>query len=172
MTAKIHDHANNSPCKLRSALEQRILVIDGAMGSMIQTYDLQEADYRGKRFADYHRDLKGNNDLLNITNPTVIDQIHRAYLDAGTDILETNTFNGTRVAQGDYGLEDTAREINVAGAKLARLAADEYTLKDPTKPRFVAGVLGPTPRTNTKTGLVICAFPCGILSTCHCRQGG
>ena len=147
MTVKTHDQANNAPCALHSALEQRILVIDGAMGSMIQTYDLQEADYRGERFADYHRDLKGNNDLLNITQPEVIDQIHRAYLDAGTDILETNTFNGTRVAQGDYGLQGSAREINVAGAKLARLAADEYTLKDPSKPRFVAGVLGPTPRT-------------------------
>ncbi|MBT8149279.1 MAG: homocysteine S-methyltransferase family protein, partial [Gammaproteobacteria bacterium] len=132
---------------LRQALDKKILVIDGAMGSMIQGYQLQEADYRGARFADYSSDLKGNNDLLNLTRPEVISEIHRAYLDAGADILETNTFNGTRVAQGDYGLQNVAREINLAGAQLARQAADEYSAKDPDKPRFVAGVLGPTPRT-------------------------
>lgn len=133
--------------QLHKALEDRILVIDGAMGSMIQTYDLQEADYRGDRFADFPKDLKGNNDLLCLTKPEVIREIHRAYLDAGADILETNTFNGTRVAQGDYTLEDVAADINLAGAKLAREVADEYTAANPDKPRFVAGVLGPTPRT-------------------------
>jgi 5-methyltetrahydrofolate--homocysteine methyltransferase len=132
---------------LTSAMKQRILVIDGAMGSMIQTYNLQEADYRGSQFADYDRDIKGNNDLLNITCPNVIRDIHRAYLDAGADLIETNTFNGTRTAQGDYGLQDSAREINLKGAQLAREAADEYTAQNPQKPRFVAGVLGPTPRT-------------------------
>lgn len=139
--------ASNRIAALKRALQQRILVIDGAMGSMIQNYDLQEADYRGERFADFDKDLKGNNDLLCITKPEVIREIHRAYLDAGADILETNTFNGTRVAQGDYTLESVAAEINLAGAKLAREVADEYTAANPDKPRFVAGVLGPTPRT-------------------------
>ena len=134
-----------SPIEL--ALEDRILVIDGAMGSMIQTYELEEQDYRGQRFADFHKDLKGNNDLLNLTRPDVIKEIHRAYLDAGADILETNTFNGTRVAQGDYELEDVAAEISLAGARLAREVCDEYNRNNPDKPRFVAGVLGPTPRT-------------------------
>ena len=132
---------------LQQALAKRILVIDGAMGSMIQTYDLQEADYRGERFADYAKDLKGNNDLLCLTKPEVIKEIHRAYLDAGADILETNTFNGTRVAQGDYSLESVAAEINLAGARLAREVADQHTAENPDQPRFVAGVLGPTPRT-------------------------
>ncbi|MBT6579194.1 MAG: dihydropteroate synthase, partial [Cellvibrionales bacterium] len=132
---------------LHQALKDRILVIDGAMGSMIQAYDLQEADYRGERFADFPKDLKGNNDLLCLTKPEVIREIHCAYLDAGADILETNTFNGTRVAQGDYTLEDIAAEINLEGAKIAREVADQYTAANPDKPRFVAGVLGPTPRT-------------------------
>ncbi len=122
-------------------------MIDGAMGSMIQTYELEEQDYRGERFADFHKDLKGNNDLLNLTRPDVIKEIHRAYLDAGADILETNTFNGTRVAQGDYELEDVAAEISLAGARLAREVCDEYNRDNADKPRFVAGVLGPTPRT-------------------------
>lgn len=138
---------SNKISPLEQALQDRILVIDGAMGSMIQTYELQEADYRGSRFADFHKDLKGNNDLLNLTKPEVIKEIHRAYLEAGADILETNTFNGTRVAQGDYQLEDFAREISLAGAKLAREVCDEYNANNPAKPRFVAGVLGPTPRT-------------------------
>lgn len=137
--------AEKSP--IERALEDRILVIDGAMGSMIQTYELQEQDYRGEQFANFHKDLKGNNDLLNLTRPDIIKEIHRAYLDAGADILETNTFNGTRVAQGDYELEDVAAEISLAGAKLAREVCDEYNLNNPAKPRFVAGVLGPTPRT-------------------------
>ncbi|MDB6062255.1 MAG: methionine synthase [Verrucomicrobiaceae bacterium] len=134
---------------LKQALQQRILILDGAMGTMIQTYGLQEADYRGERFADYHRDIKGNNDLLALTKPEVIAGIHTAYLEAGADILETNTFNSTRVSQADYGLEDIVYELNVAGARLARQCADQMTAKTPDRPRYVAGVLGPTSRTAT-----------------------
>jgi 5-methyltetrahydrofolate--homocysteine methyltransferase len=132
---------------LKQNLSERILIIDGAMGSMIQSYGLEEADYRGDRLADYHLDIKGNNDLLSITQPKIIEEIHKAYLDAGADIIETNSFNATRIAQGDYELEDYAYEINVAAAKIARDAADKVTANNPAKPRFVAGVLGPTPRT-------------------------
>ena len=132
---------------LQRALEQRILVIDGAMGSMIQTYALQDKDYRGERFADFPAELKGNNDLLCLTRPDIVRDIHRAYLDAGADIIETNTFNATRIAQGDYQLESIAAEINLAGARLAREIVDQYNSADPEKARFVAGVLGPTPRT-------------------------
>ncbi|RZV51361.1 MAG: methionine synthase, partial [Pseudomonadales bacterium] len=137
----------NTTQRLRDALAERILVIDGAMGSMIQGYKLAEDDFRGERFQSHHKNLAGNNDLLNISRPDVIEEIHRAYLDAGADILETNTFNGTRVAQGDYDLQEAAHDINLAGARLARKVADEYSAKTPDKPRFVAGVLGPTPRT-------------------------
>jgi 5-methyltetrahydrofolate--homocysteine methyltransferase len=133
--------------EIQSLLKARILVLDGAMGTMIQRHGLQEADYRGTRFADYGRDLKGNNDLLLLTRPEVIRGIHAEYLAAGADILETNTFNATRVSQADYGLESIVYELNVAGAKLAREACDEFTARDPKKPRFVAGVLGPTSRT-------------------------
>src|SRR5690606_34527551 len=134
---------------LKQALQERILILDGAMGTMIQNYGLQEADYRGVRFADYHRDVKGNNDLLALTKPEVIAAIHTAYLEAGADILETNTFNSTRVSQADYGLEELVYELNVAGAYLARRCADEMTAKTPDRPRYVAGVLGPTSRTAT-----------------------
>ena len=132
---------------LLSALETRIVIIDGAMGTMIQGYNLQEADYRGSEFAEHPDDLKGNNDLLNLTRPDVISEVHLAYLEAGADIIETNTFNGTRVAQSDYGLESAVDQINLVGAQLARQAADTMTAKTPNRPRFVAGVLGPTPRT-------------------------
>ncbi len=132
---------------LQQALAKRILIIDGAMGSMIQNYALEEADFRGERLADYPRDVKGNNDLLSITQPHIITEIHRAYLEAGADIIETNTFNSTKIAQGDYQLEALSYEINTAAAKLARVAADEFNVKTPQKPRFVAGVIGPTPRT-------------------------
>ncbi len=132
---------------LTSTLSDRILIIDGAMGSMIQSYKLEEADYRGDRLAQYHTEIKGNNDLLSITQPQITKDIHRAYLDAGADIIETNTFNATRVAQADYGLEDLAYELNVAGARVARQAADEMSAETPDRPRYVAGVLGPTPRT-------------------------
>ncbi len=130
---------------LKQLLSSRILILDGAMGTMIQQHKLEEADYRGQRFADYHLDIKGNNDLLSITAPKIIRGIHEEYLAAGADILETNTFNATRVSMSDYEMEDLAYEINVASARLAREAADKYSTDD--KPRFVAGVLGPTSKT-------------------------
>ena len=132
---------------LHAQLKQRILILDGAMGTMIQTYKLTEADYRGERFAGYGSDLKGNNDLLVLTQPQIIRDIHSAYLEAGADILETNTFNATSIAMADYHMEGLVYEINVAAAKLARDAADEFEAKNPARPRFVAGVLGPTNRT-------------------------
>jgi 5-methyltetrahydrofolate--homocysteine methyltransferase len=132
---------------LQDALKHRILTIDGAMGTMIQQYQLREEDYRGEDLADHPRDLKGNNDLLSLTRPDVVREIHQAYLDAGADVIETNTFNATAVAQDDYELGHLVREINLAGARLAREAADAATAENPEKPRFVAGVLGPTPRT-------------------------
>jgi 5-methyltetrahydrofolate--homocysteine methyltransferase len=132
---------------LNAALRSRILVLDGAMGTMIQRRKLDEGDYRGKRFATWAREIKGNNDVLSLTQPDVIREIHAEYLDAGSDILETNTFSSTRIAQADYGMEELAYELNVAGAKLAREAADAATAKAPDKPRFVAGALGPTNRT-------------------------
>jgi len=128
-------------------LNERILFLDGAMGTMIQRHKLEEADYRGERFADWPSDLKGNNDLLSLTQPQIIRDIHTQYLEAGADIIETNTFNATRVAMADYGMEALAYEINVASARLAREAAQTVTAKTPEKPRFVAGVLGPTNRT-------------------------
>jgi 5-methyltetrahydrofolate--homocysteine methyltransferase len=131
--------------ELRALLAQRILILDGAMGTMVQKHGLVEADYRGERFRNHAKDLKGNNDLLCLTRPDVIGGIHAEYLEAGADILETNTFNATRVSQAEYGLEDLAYELNVAGARLARAMADKYSTPD--KPRFVAGVLGPTSRT-------------------------
>jgi 5-methyltetrahydrofolate--homocysteine methyltransferase len=131
----------------KQRLAERILFLDGAMGTMIQTYKLEEKDYRGERFADWPRDLKGNNDLLSLTQPHIIQAIERAYLEAGSDILETNTFNATRIAMADYGMEALAYEMNVASARLARQVADEFEAKNPAKPRFVAGVIGPTNRT-------------------------
>jgi len=132
---------------LTSALQQRILVLDGAMGTMIQAEGLEEADYRGERFAEHGPDLKGNNDLLSLTRPDVIARIHRFYLEAGADIIETNTFNATAIAQDDYALGHLAPELNLAAARIARQVADELTAETPDKPRFVAGVLGPTPKT-------------------------
>ncbi len=132
---------------LHKAIKERILILDGGMGTMIQSYKLKEADYRGVRFADYHMDIAGNNDLLSITKPEVIREIQRAYLEAGADILETNTFNSTRISMADYEMEGLAHELNVASARLARELCDELTAKNPAKPRFVAGVLGPTSRT-------------------------
>jgi 5-methyltetrahydrofolate--homocysteine methyltransferase len=132
---------------LKQILSQKILFLDGAMGTMIQSYKLEEKDYRGTRFADWDIDLKGNNDLLSLTQPAIIKAIHSAYLEAGSDIIETNTFNSTRVAMADYRMESLVYEINVESARLARQACDDYSLKTPDKPRFVAGVLGPTNRT-------------------------
>ena len=142
MTAKAPSYET-----IKTLLDERILVIDGAMGTMIQGYNLQEADYRGAQFADYPLDLKGNNDLLSVTKPEVIREIHKSFLDAGADIIETNTFNATTIAQGDYQLERAVDDINRESAKLARTLCDEYTQANPDKPRFVAGVLGPTPKT-------------------------
>lgn len=133
--------------RLPELLESRILILDGAMGTMIQRYRLSESDYRGERFRDWPSDLKGNNDLLVLTKPEVIREIHEQYLEAGADILETNTFNGNRLSQADYGLQDYTAELVTAAARLARDCADRWTAKDPTKPRYVAGVLGPTSKT-------------------------
>jgi len=131
---------------LERALSQRILVLDGAMGTMVQRHRLGEADFRGERFKSHPRDLQGDNDLLVLVRPDVVAGIHDAYLEAGSDIIETNTFNSNRIAQADYGLEDAVYELNVAGARLARAAADEWTSRTPERPRFVAGSMGPTNR--------------------------
>jgi len=162
MTAAAHDAAarpdrgasfgarGDSPArliKLHEALKTRILILDGAMGTMIQKHKLSEADFRGERFKDWPRDLKGNNDLLTLTRPDVIREIHEAYLAAGADIIETNTFNSTSISQADYGMEAQVGELNREGAKLARAAADAWTAKTPSQPRFVAGAIGPTNRT-------------------------
>jgi len=132
---------------LHNALRERILILDGGMGTMIQSYKLEEEDYRGARFADWPSDVKGNNDLLLLSRPDVIAAIEKAYLDAGADILETNTFNATQVSQADYGMQALVYELNVEGARVARRVADAKTLETPDRPRFVAGVLGPTSRT-------------------------
>ena len=132
---------------LKQQLAQRIMVLDGGMGTMIQSYKLEEEDYRGSRFADWPCDLKGNNDLLVLSKPAVIREIHDAYLAAGTDILETNTFNATSIAMADYQMESLSAEINFEAARLARACADAWTAKTPDRPRYVAGVLGPTNRT-------------------------
>lgn len=132
---------------LRRELSNRMLILDGAMGTMIQRYKLTEEDYRGSRFADWHTQLKGNNDMLVLTQPEIIMNIHREYLEAGADIIETNTFNAQQISMADYGMSAFSRELNLAGAKLAREAADEYTARNPQKPRFVAGSIGPTNKT-------------------------
>ena len=148
---------NQSPTetKLRELLKQRILILDGAMGTMIQRFKLNEAQYRGEgytgpgtqgdRFKDFHKDVKGNNELLSLTRPDVILDIHEKYLAAGADLIETNTFGATTIAQADYDMADLAREMNLASAKLARAACDKFSTPD--KPRFVAGAVGPTPKT-------------------------
>ena len=130
-----------------SALKERILILDGAMGTMIQSYNLEEKDYRGQRFAQHHIELKGNNDLLSLTQPQIIEAIHKAYLDAGADIVETNTFNANATSMADYAMEELVYELNYESARLARQACDAYKTTTPEKPRFVAGVLGPTNRT-------------------------
>ena len=131
--------------QLPGMLANRILILDGAMGTMLQRFRLSEADYRGERFRDHPKDLRNNGDLLSLTRPDVVRDIHEAYLAAGVDIIETNTFGATRVAQDDYGLGEFALEMNMASAKLARTAADKFSTPD--TPRFVAGALGPTPKT-------------------------
>ncbi len=134
---------------LHELLKKRILILDGAMGTMIQKYKLDEAAYRGKEFANYHRDLKGNNDLLSLTQPQIIEAIHREYLDAGADIIETNTFNSNSVSMADYGMEDQVYALNLASAKIAKMSAQEFSKKNPAKPRFVAGAIGPTTKTSS-----------------------
>ena len=132
---------------IREILKKRILIIDGAMGTMIQRYKLEESDYRGTRFANWHTDVKGNNDLLSITQPQIIEEIHSQYMEAGADIIETNTFSSTSIAQADYEMQSLAYELNVAAAGCARRAADKFTTKNPDKPRFVAGAIGPLNKT-------------------------
>ncbi len=132
---------------LYQAVKTRILILDGGMGSLIQSHALEEKDYRGERFADFHQDLQGNNDLLSITQPDIVRGIYKSYLDAGADIIESNTFNSTRISQADYQLEDVTYELNVEGARLAREMADAKTAETPDKPRWVTGVVGPTSRT-------------------------
>jgi len=129
--------------RLQKAIQERILILDGAMGSLIQTYKLEEEDYRGERFKDYHMPIKGNNDILSITQPDIIKEIHAMYLEAGSDIIETNTFNATSISQADYDMQSAVWDINYESAKIAREVADEYTLKTPEKPRFVCGSIGP-----------------------------
>lgn len=131
--------------QLPAILQQRLVILDGAMGTMIQRLKLTEAQYRGERFKDFHKDVKGNNELLSLTQPQFIRDIHEKYLAAGADLIETNTFGATTVAQADYDMAHLAREMNVASARLARAACDKYSTPD--KPRFVAGALGPTPKT-------------------------
>jgi 5-methyltetrahydrofolate--homocysteine methyltransferase len=128
-------------------LKERILVLDGAMGTMIQRYDLTEEDFRKGWFENHSKSLKGNNDLLSLTRPDIIETIHRKYYEAGADIAETNTFSGTTIAQADYDLQSAVYDINFHSAKIARKVADEFTAKEPNKPRFVAGSIGPTNRT-------------------------
>ena len=132
---------------IQDCLQERILIIDGAMGTMIQRHKLSEAGYRGDRFKDWRSDVKGNNDLLCLTQPQIVGEIHKQYLEAGADIIETNTFNAQRVSLADYNMQELAHEINFAAAKIAKEAANEYTKKDPSKPRFVAGAIGPMNKT-------------------------
>lgn len=132
---------------IKSLLQKKILVLDGAMGTMIQQHNLSEDDFRGERFADHAHSLKGNNDLLSITQPAIIEKIHRDYFEAGADIAETNTFSSTVISQADYQLEDAVYDLNYQSARIAREVADEFTRKNPEKPRFVAGSMGPTNRT-------------------------
>ena len=147
-----HVPAVNRADALLRLLRERIVILDGAMGTMIQTYRLEEADYRGERFQDWPRDVKGNNDLLSLTRPLVIQEIHRQYLQAGADIIETNTFNSTRISMADYGMESLAQELNVGGARNARAAADAVMAAEPGRVCFVAGALGPTNKTASISG--------------------
>ena len=133
--------------KLEDLLSQKILILDGAMGTMLQEYKFTEEDFRGKAFADWPVPLQGNNDLLSLTQPQAIAAIHRKYFEAGADIVETNTFSGTRIAMADYQMQDLVYELNYQSAKIARQVADEVTAADPSKPRFVAGAMGPTNKT-------------------------
>jgi 5-methyltetrahydrofolate--homocysteine methyltransferase len=136
----------NKP-NIQEIIKKKILVLDGGMGSLIQSYNLEEEDFRGERFKNHSHPLKGNNDLLAVVQPQILKEIHNRYLEAGADILETNTFSGTTIAQADYALEDAVYDINYESARIAKECADEYTAKDPSKPRYVTGAMGPTNRT-------------------------
>ena len=138
---------SNKSAALSEAMKNRILILDGAMGTMIQQYKFEEEDYRGERFKDWHVLIKGNNDLLSLTKPEVIRDIHSQFLASGADIIETNTFNATTISMDDYEMASLSREINIESAKLARAVCDEFTAQNPDKPRYVAGVLGPTSKT-------------------------
>ena len=133
--------------EIKQLLKRRVLILDGAMGTMIQSYGLDEAGYRGDRFRNVDSDLKGNNDILSLTQPEIVKEIHDSFLRAGADIVETNTFNGTSISQADYVMESVVYELNKASAKLAKDAAQRIELETPNKPRFVAGTLGPTNKT-------------------------
>ena len=133
--------------QLKMALQERILVLDGAMGTMLQAYNFSEKDFRGERFKDFHRSVKGNNDLLSLTQPAAIAEVHRKYFEAGADIVETNTFSSTTIAMADYELEEYVYDLNYASAKIAKDVAQSITAKEPHKPRFVAGSIGPTNKT-------------------------
>ena len=138
---------NTRTQKLYEALNNRILVLDGAMGTMLQRYKFEEEDYRGERFKNWQSPLKGNNDLLSLTQPKAIEEVHAKYLEAGADIIETNTFSATTIAMADYHMEELVYELNFESAKIARKVCDEFTAKNPEKPRFVAGSIGPTNKT-------------------------
>nr|WP_299342759.1 homocysteine S-methyltransferase family protein [Allomuricauda sp.] len=133
--------------KIEEILENRILILDGAMGTMLQRYQFEEEDFRGERFKDWPSPLKGNNDLLSLTQPQAIAEVHRKYFEAGADIVETNTFSGTTVAMADYGMEELVYELNYESARIAKEVANEFTKREPEKPRFVAGSIGPTNKT-------------------------
>jgi len=132
---------------LRALMEQRIVFLDGAMGTMVQRHELEEEDFRGDYFRGHDKELKGNNDLLCLTRPEIIKDIHRSYFEAGSDIVETNTFSSTTISMADYGLQEAICDLNLAATRLAREAADEAMSEDPGRPRFVAGAIGPTNRT-------------------------
>jgi Methionine synthase I (cobalamin-dependent), methyltransferase domain len=144
---KVNVKLDSERVKIQDILEKRIMVLDGAMGTMIQRHTLEEADFRGERFKSHPHPLKGNNDLLSITRPDIIKDIHRQYFEAGSDIVETNTFSSTTIAQADYHLEDAVYDLNYQSAKIAKEVAEEFTKKDPTRPRFVAGAIGPMNKT-------------------------
>src|SRR4051812_19291398 len=148
--------------QLEALLRERIVIIDGAMGTMIQTYKLEEGAYRGDRFQHWHKDLKGNNDLLNVTRPKIIEEIHRKYLEAGADIIETNTFNSQAVSLADYGMETLAYELSRAGTECARRAADSVMAAQPGRICFVAGAMGPTTKTSSMSTDVNSAASRGI----------
>ncbi len=147
MLTNITNTTESAKSSIHQAIKERILVLDGAMGTMLQRNKFEEEDFRGERFKDFPHPLKGNNDLLSITQPEAVKEVHRLYFEAGADIVETNTFSGTTIGMADYHMEDLVYELNYQSAKIAREVADEFTSKNPERPRFVAGSIGPTNRT-------------------------